>query len=216
MYQLVRRIFSISSISKAIRSNKVCGDFTIPRKKTLPNQNYTSKHVFSDKNHLSHVIICPPKTSNLPEGPPVTKTVFFWRLAGLVMRRRERKTKRRCWIIWTELLRRCAVDGWIDGWIAGRLVDGRPLRIRLCFPKKGISPNQSRDGIHPCKVLNRDLVPWAWRSRLVSRHIWLMMWWNLDETHMISFIQTNPIDTPCVTFFSWEAYHEGNSMGSLP
>lgn len=31
-----------------------------------------------------------------------------------------------------------------------------PDHIQMSL-KKGISPNQSRDGIHPCKVLNRDL-----------------------------------------------------------
>ena len=158
---------------------------------------------FSDKNHPSHVIICPPKTSI----PCLRQTVFFWRLAGLVMRRRERKTKRRCWIIWTELLRRCAGDGWRMDGLQVELSTDVPKDLYRCLPKKGISPNQARDGIHPCKVLNRDLVHWAWRSRLVSRHIWLMMWWNLDETHMISFIQTNPIGTPCVAFCF---------MGSLP
>ena len=47
-------------------------------------------------------------------------------------------------------------------------MDGLQVELSTDVPKdpfvsakKGISPNQSRDGIHPCKVLNRDLVHWA-------------------------------------------------------
>lgn len=175
------------------------------QKKALPNQNCISKHFFRQKPSFA-VIICPPKTKTPCLRPPVTKTVFFGDLQRPSDEAKRKENEKKMLDYLNRVVTEVPVDGWRMDGLQVELSTDVP-KDPLVSPKKGISLNQSRDGIHPCKVLNRDLVHWAWRSRLVSRHIWLMMWWNLDETHMISFIQTNPIGTPCVAFCF---------MGSLP